>query len=169
LSQLTRNPAPIVLKPIATVRNDVKELGRHDSEHVVSEIVFKPNLVDALDGVEEFSHIQVLFWMHLSPPGESAPPKTHPQMRQDLPLVGVLATRSPVRPNPLGLAVVKLLERKGNVLKVSGLDAIDGTPVVDIKPYLPGDSITQIRVPDWFHKLHQSKSKKAIKHPRSHG
>jgi tRNA (Thr-GGU) A37 N-methylase len=69
--------------------------------------------------------------------------------------VGVLATRSPVRPNPLGITVVKLLEKRGNVLKVIGLDAIDGTPVVDIKPCLPGDSVTQIEVPDWINKLRQ--------------
>jgi len=169
VNKLSGNTTPITLKPIATVKNDVKELGRHDSEQVVSEIVFNPDLADALDGVEEFSHIQVLFWMHLSPPGERAPHKTHPQMRQDLPLVGVLATRSPVRPNPLGLAVVKLLERKGNVLKVSGLDAIGGTPVVDIKPYLPGDSFDNLQVPDWFHKLHQSASKKAVKRSQNHG
>ena len=62
-------------------------------------------------------------------------------------------TRSPVRPNPLGLSVVKLVERHDNTLIVQGLDAIDGTPVFDIKPYLPGDSLTWTRMPEWVHKL----------------
>lgn len=159
LSKSGRSHNPIVLKPIATVKNDVKGLGRHDWNQVVSELVVNPELEDALDGLVKFSHLIVIFWMHLSPPGENAPHKTHPQKRTDLPLVGVFATRSPVRPNPLGLAVVKLLERKGNILRVMGLDATDGTPVVDIKPYLPGDSISGIKVPDWIHRLHEPNSK----------
>lgn len=148
-----------MLKPIGMVKNDVKDIGKHDWEQVVSELILRPELEDTLDGLEGFSHVIVIFWMHLSPPGENAPHKTHPQKRTDLPLVGVFATRSPIRPNPLGIAVVKLLEKRGNVLKVAGLDAIDGTPVIDIKPYLPGDSVTQVKVPDWIHKLHQATPK----------
>ena len=144
---------PIVLRSIATVKNKVKEAKKRDWTQVVSQLAFKPTFKDAIDGLEDFSHIIVLFWMHQSPSWERSMSKTHPQMRADLPLVGVLATRSPVRPNPLGVAVVRLLERRGNVLEVIGLDAIDGTPVVDIKPYLPNDSATEARVPDWVHKL----------------
>jgi tRNA-Thr(GGU) m(6)t(6)A37 methyltransferase TsaA len=155
LEKAEKNQSPLVLKPIATVKNDAKEIGRHDWEQVVSDLIVRPDLEDALEGLEEFSHIVVIFWMHLSPSGESTPHKTHPQMRPDLPLVGVLATRSPVRPNPLGITVVKLLEKSGNVLKVIGLDAIDGTPVLDIKPYLPGDSVAKAKVPDWINKLRQ--------------
>ena len=77
-------------------------------------------------------------------------------MRPDLPLVGLFSTRSPVRPNPLGLAVVRLVERRGNVLKVIGLDAIDGTPVLDIKGYLPGDAVAGARYPEWVGRLRQS-------------
>jgi tRNA-Thr(GGU) m(6)t(6)A37 methyltransferase TsaA len=77
----------------------------------------------------------------------------HPKRNQNLPLVGVFATRSPVRPNPMGMATVKLLEHRDNVLKVIGLDAIDGTPVLDIKPYIPGsDSPAAARTPDWLSK-----------------
>ena len=151
-----RGQAPMSLEPIAMVKNGVKEIGRHDWEHVISELIFRPDLEDALDGLEQFSHLVVVFWMHLSPAGETAPHKTHPQMRPELPLVGVFSTRSPVRPNPVGVTVVELLERKRNVLDVMGLDALDGTPVLDVKPYLPGDSVAQIKVPDWVHKLHKS-------------
>ena len=71
--------------------------------------------------------------------------------KQELPLVGLFATRSPNRPNPVGIATVRLLERQGNILKVEGLDAIDGTPIIDIKPYIPGyDSATDAKVPPWI-------------------
>ena len=77
--------------------------------------------------------------------------KVHPRRKQSLPLVGVFATRSPARPNPIGMATVKLLECHDNVLKVIGLDAVDGTPVLDIKPYIPGyDSPNEAKTPDWI-------------------
>jgi tRNA-Thr(GGU) m(6)t(6)A37 methyltransferase TsaA len=160
LNQARKKQSPVLLKPIGTVKNEVKEIGKHGWDQIVSEIIVRADLEDALDGLEEFSHIVIIFWMHLSPPGESTAHKTHPQMRPELPLVGVLATRSPVRPNPVGISVVKLLERRNNILKVIGLDAIDSTPVVDIKPYLPRDAVPQIKVPDWVHKLHNESASK---------
>jgi tRNA-Thr(GGU) m(6)t(6)A37 methyltransferase TsaA len=149
-------PTPIVLEPIAIVKNEIKEMGMHCWKDIVSEIVFSHGLENATEGLDDFSHIIVLFWMHRSHAWNKSMSKTHPQRRQDLPLVGVFTTRSPVRPNPLGIAVVQLLERRGNVLKVMGLDAINGTPVVDIKAYFPSDAVTQSRVPNWVHKLHHT-------------
>jgi tRNA-Thr(GGU) m(6)t(6)A37 methyltransferase TsaA len=79
------------------------------------------------------------------------PLKIHPRGRQELPLLGLFATRTPNRPNPVGKAMVRLLQRRGNILRVEGLDAIDGTPVIDIKPYIPGyDSVTNAKVPPWI-------------------
>jgi tRNA-Thr(GGU) m(6)t(6)A37 methyltransferase TsaA len=158
LNQQGENLAPIALKPIARVKNDVEEIGIRCWKDVVSEIVFEPGFEDALDSIDSFSHIIVIFWMHRSPAWDNSMSKTHPQRRQDLPLVGIFATRSPVRPNPLGIATVRLLERKGNVLKVAGLDAVNNTPVMDIKTYFPGDSIADIKVPDWVYKLRQYKA-----------
>jgi tRNA-Thr(GGU) m(6)t(6)A37 methyltransferase TsaA len=99
-----------------------------------------PEFATGLDGLEGFSHIIVLFHFHRAgasklkviPPGESEP---H----------GVFATRSPRRPNPLGLSVLRLLGRNGPVLEVSGLDLIYGTPVLDIKPYTSRDRKSHIR------------------------
>ena len=79
--------------------------------------------------------------------------KIHPRGRKELPLTGVLATRGRNHPNPLGLAVVELLERNANRLKVRRLDAFNGTPIIDIKPYDPYDVFPDIRVPDWWHRL----------------
>jgi tRNA-Thr(GGU) m(6)t(6)A37 methyltransferase TsaA len=150
----------MALKPIGTVSNDVKDPGMHDSQEIVSEIVCDPGFNDALDGIEEFSHIMVIFWMHRSPAWEHSQSKIHPQRREDLPLVGVFATHSPFRPNRLGVTIVRLLERRDSVLKVVGLDAIDGTPVVDIKPHFPEAKTAEIRVPDWVHQLRQFASRR---------
>lgn len=143
-----------VLKAIATVRNEVTEPMRRGWAEVVSDIVVDPSLAACLDGLEEFSHIIVVFWMHRVPRTEQPPPRIHPQGRADLPLVGLFATRTPYRPNPVGVRVSRLLERRDNVLRVMGLDAIDGTPVLDIKPYLPPyDAPSDFSVPDWARKL----------------
>lgn len=144
---------PIVLRPIAWVRNGVSEPGRLDWARVESEIRFEPGFESALDGLEEFSHITVLFWMHRSPAWDTSMTKVHPQRRPDLPLVGVLATHSPSRPNPLGLTTVRLQERRDSVLRVTGLDAIDGTPVVDVKPFIPGDDLAGATAPGWVSEL----------------
>jgi tRNA-Thr(GGU) m(6)t(6)A37 methyltransferase TsaA len=118
--------------------------------NVVSELVLKPDFAEAIEGLEQFSHIMVLFWMHKAYPQPSPWGKIHPRGRQDLPLVGLFATRSPIRPNPIGITTVKLLERQENILKVIGLDAIDGTPILDIKPYIPEyDSMAMAEFPHW--------------------
>ena len=143
----------ITLAPIGVVKNTIREPGRHDSQTVVSEIVVNEDLKEALSRIEEFSHIIVLYWMHKVSPSRRLVMRVHPRGRQDLPLVGVLATRSPARPNPIGVSTVKLLERRDNVLEVMGLDAVDGTPVLDIKPYIPGyDSPAKAKTPGWVTK-----------------
>jgi len=141
------------VKAIGVVRNEVKHPLKQDWEKVVSDIVVESSLTEALDGLEEFSHIIVLYWMHRVAATGELPTKVHPRGRQELPLVGLFATRSPQRPNPVGVATVRLLKRRDNILRVEGLDAIDGTPVIDIKPYLPGyDSAANARVAQWITK-----------------
>ena len=141
----------LVLKSIGIVRNEVKEPVRRDWQEVVSEITLDEGLEECLEGLEEFSHIIVVYWMHRAPSWRQPPAKIHPMGRADLPLVGLFATCTPHRPNPLGVTVARLLERRGNVLKVEGLDAIDGTPVIDIKPYFPPRAVSpdNLHLPDW--------------------
>lgn len=143
----------MTLKAIGIVRNEIKQPIRHGWREIISEIMVNSDLTEALDGLDEFSHIIVLYWLHQLPAGKSLPLKVHPMGKTELPLVGRFATRSPSRPNPVGQATVKLLERRGNILKVKGLDAIDGTPVIDIKPYIPGyDSAADAKAPPWMTK-----------------
>ena len=143
----------MTVKAIGIVRNEIKQPSKRDYEKVISEIVVDSSLTEALDNLDDFSHIIVAYWMHRVTDTGRLPTKVHPRGRQELPLVGLFATRSPHRPNPVGLATVRLLERRDNILKVEGLDAIDGTPVIDIKPYIPGyDSAANAKVPQWITK-----------------
>ena len=120
----------------------------------VSEIVIDQNYADILEGIEEFSHLLVLYWAHKVDEKARNINKVHPMGRKDMPLVGVFSTCSPARPNPVLLIAVRLLERNGTTLRVAGLDAVDGSPVVDIKPYLPHYySISEVRLSGWMNQL----------------
>lgn len=141
----------MTLKPIGMVRNDVTEPIRHGWRERVSEVVVDEGLTEALDGIEQWSHLIILYWLHKLPAGRRLPLKVHPMGKADLPLVGRFSTRSPSRPNPVGQATVELLAHRGNILRVKGLDAIDGTPVIDIKPYIPKyDQAPDARVAQWM-------------------
>jgi tRNA (adenine37-N6)-methyltransferase len=142
------------LKPIGIVRNGITDARHHGWRDVISEIIVEEALAGALGGLEECSHLIILYWMHRLTAGRSLPLTVHPGGHPELPLVGRFATRSPHRPNPIGQATVALLGRAGNVLTVKGLDAIDGTPVLDIKPYMPKyDAAPDARVPTWLTRL----------------
>ena len=144
------------LKAIGVVRNKVKKwIGVTNSRDVVSEIVLESSLAEGLDGLEDFSHATILFWMP-RPPGPLTI-KFHPGHKEELPLVGIFASRSPARPNPIAKTLVKIIKRQDNVLTVQGLDAIDGTPVIDIVPYMTqSDSAADARVPSWVLEIHKS-------------
>ncbi len=160
----------IILKPVGVVRSDIKEpsLKAHsgdlnwESEDLpashstasVSAIVIDPEYAGILDGIEDFSHLLVLYWAHKVDADGRKLTKVHPMGRKDLPLVGVFSTCSPARPNPVLAIAVRLLERDGYTLRVEGLDAVDSSPVVDIKPYLPSYySIPDARLSDWMNQI----------------
>ena len=142
----------MILTAIGTVRNGVKDApgAGYDWQKVTSEIIFDTSLTEAFEGIEKFSHLIVLFWLHQFDPDRTLPPKIHPRGDTAIPIIGRFATRSPHRPNPIGKTTVRLLSRDKTVLKVTGLDALDGTPVLDIKPYLPRyDSVVDAKTPPW--------------------
>jgi tRNA-Thr(GGU) m(6)t(6)A37 methyltransferase TsaA len=143
--------ADITLRPIGVVRNRVKEPTSHGWDEVKSRIVLRRELAEALLGLDGYSHIQVLFWPHQIPEEvRGSKPQLHPMDDPANPLQGILATRSQIRFNPILTSVVPLLKVKGNVLHVRGLDAVDGSPVLDIKPYIPHhDSIPEAKVARW--------------------
>ena len=142
------------IKAIGRVRNPVREMKREGWESVVSDIILDPQYEEALDGTEDYSHLLILFWLSRVSKARRGMKKIHPKSRQDLPLVGIFSTRTQYRPNPIGLTLVELIGRKKNILRVRGLDARNGTPVVDIKPISPRhEFIKGTRVPEWYSKL----------------
>ena len=145
----------IQLKPIGFVRIQGKENEIHRSK--VSELVINPNFVEALNGLKDFSHLFVIFWMHKISQKGWRRFKVHPRGRRDLPLVGAFATRTPHRPNPIGLTLVELLSVEGNTIMVRGLDAFDSTPILDIKPFDNWDSVNNVRVPAWWISLEKER------------
>jgi tRNA-Thr(GGU) m(6)t(6)A37 methyltransferase TsaA len=104
----------------------------------------------ALKGIEGFSHLIVVFWLDRAHKPDM---QIHPRGQKGIPWVGYLATRTPHRANPIGLTVVRLLNRKGTRLTVKGLDAWDGTPILDIKPYTRKDAVPRFRMPGWVRLL----------------
>jgi len=147
----------IVLNPIGFVRteavgDEVKDKSR------ISQIALRGEFAEALEGIDGFSHLFVLFWLHEISDEQRKTLKIHPRGRKDLPLLGIFATRTMLRPNPVGLTLVELVKVEGNVLTVRGLDAFDGTPVLDIKPFDPWDTAKNAKVPRWWTKLENEKT-----------
>jgi tRNA-Thr(GGU) m(6)t(6)A37 methyltransferase TsaA len=143
------NSKRIEITPIGYVRRTSSKEDVKD-KNLVSKVILRKDLTEALDGVEGFSHLFIIFWMHEISDAEKTPAKVHPRGRPELPLVGMFATRTPNRPNPVGLTLVELVKREKNILWVRGLDAFHGTPIVDIKPYDRWDAKTNARVPEWL-------------------
>ena len=109
---------------------------------------------EALYGLADFSHAEILFLMHKVAPAEIETKARHPRGRKDWPLVGIFGQRGKARPNRIGLSRCTIVKVEGAVLTVRALDAIDGTPVLDIKPYMQEfDPIGAVRQPQWSHDL----------------
>jgi len=137
-------PREIKLKPIGVVhspfrvREDVdprRNIRPTGFSNVHGEIEIDPVYASGLRDISGFSHLIIIFAFHKSGPGHLLVKPPFESRRR-----GVFSTRSPQRPNPLGMTVVRLLGRRKNVLKVSGIDMLEGTPVLDIKPYTSRDS-----------------------------
>ena len=105
-------------------------------------------------GLADFSHVEVVFFFHRVPESEIEAGSRHPRNRPDWPSVGIFAQRGKNRPNRIGTTICRLLSVEGLSLEVSGLDAIDGTPVLDIKPYMREFAARgEIRQPKWVKEL----------------
>jgi tRNA-Thr(GGU) m(6)t(6)A37 methyltransferase TsaA len=124
----------------------VEKAGEHEAR-----IDVFPEFSAGLKDLKEFSHLIILYWIHLRDNAEERRtllvfPRRHAVNVEK----GVFACRSPSRPNPIGLCVVRLVRVENSILTVEGLDALEGSPIIDIKPYIPrADSIQDAKVPDW--------------------
>ncbi len=144
--------AKFKVSPIGRVRNNFNDEIPLSYESEISEIVIDDEYAEGLEGIEEFSHAIIIYWMHCSE-WKSSAIKGHPMAQKDFPVIGVFAGRSPIRPNSIGLTTVKVLKRDKNTLMVEGLDAYNNTPVIDIKPFMLGyDNIKGAKFPSWVHR-----------------
>ena len=121
---------------------------------ILSEIGVEPALAEGLRGMEQFSHVIVLYHMHRT---EFDPPSDlvrRPRGRPDMPLVGVFAQRAKHRPHSIGVTTVRIVSLEGTLLRVKGLDPVDGTPVLEVKPYVPAyETAAGAVVPEWMQRL----------------
>jgi tRNA-Thr(GGU) m(6)t(6)A37 methyltransferase TsaA len=134
-------PDALILQPVGHVRRTA-----HDAT-----IEIDPACVDALLGLDAYSHILVFYWFHQNDsPAGRATLQVHPRGDRNNPLTGVFATHSPRRPNLIALTRCRLLAVAGTRLTVADLDALDGSPVIDIKGFIPGEpDPDQVRLPGW--------------------
>lgn len=125
--------SPVIFHPIGVVQNGFDQSASPDEIRADrSKIVIDNALADGLTGLEPGQQIMVIFHFHKAP--EEYALRQHPRGDRSRPPRGVFALRSPHRPNSIGVTVVDLISVEGNVLHVRGLDALNGTPVLDIKP-----------------------------------
>jgi tRNA-Thr(GGU) m(6)t(6)A37 methyltransferase TsaA len=140
---------PFVMQPIGGIRTPFHEGDeipiQPTSSQAIGQVEVYPEYATGLQDIEGFSHIILLYALHRSS-GYSLQVKPF----LDHQLRGVFATRHPRRPNPIGLSVVRLLERRGVILRVQGIDVLDGTPLLDIKPYVPDFDLKPDARAGWY-------------------
>ena len=147
----------ITLQPIGIVRSPIADSSRDEYwGGIVSTIELDPSTVgaEATTGLDQFSHIQVVYHFHQVAPENIERSARHPRGREDWPEVGILSQRAKRRPNRIGISTCRLLKVDGLRLTVEGLDAIDGSPVIDVKPYMAEFGPRgEVRQPNWSREL----------------
>ncbi len=130
------------LNPVGVVRKQ--------GDRVYLEIY--PEFTPALKGLQDFSHVWVFYWFHENDTPEARRTlQVHPRRDPANPLTGVFACRAPERPNLIGFTACRIIKVTGNAVEVADLDARDGSPILDLKPYIPdGDAIPEARTPEWL-------------------
>ena len=154
---MSKNPK-IEVAQVAVVKNSRTEVVDDDWGDVVSTVELDAQIpTDALLGLDHFSHVEIVFWFHLVSEDRIEFEARHPRNNPQWPKVGIFAQRGKNRPNRLGVTIAEVVAIEGRNLIVRGLDAIDGTPVIDIKPvmkeFLPRKAATQ---PVWSEELMRS-------------
>jgi len=127
------DPDNVVYSPIGLVSNRFNDPGDPKTmRNAVAVLILNQKYEGALEGLDRFRYLLIIYHIDRSP-GYSE--RVHPMGDRSIPMRGVLATRSPCRPNPIGVTVAEILSVDGNKIRVTGLDALNGTPILDIKPY----------------------------------
>ena len=138
---------------IGEVKSPITEAVDMNWGEVVSEIVLKPEFAPGLLGLGDFSHAMILTFLHEAKYVPEVHLRRHPQERQDMPLLGIFAQRARHRPNRIGVTACEIVEVTENSVKVRALDAINRTPVIDVKPYVPVYDRKDATIPEWMEKM----------------
>ena len=143
----------IIMQPVGFVRNEVTARKDVSWGNDVSAIGMEESFAGGLKGLEDFSHAIVLFYLDQAKFDPEKHLQRRPRNREDMPLTGIFSQRAKDRPNRIGMTAVEIVSVSEDTLTVKGLDAVDGTPVLDIKPYYPVYDRKEATVPEWVDRL----------------
>jgi tRNA-Thr(GGU) m(6)t(6)A37 methyltransferase TsaA len=144
----------IKLKPIGFVSSSVTEQTDENWGQITSRILLQPEYIGALSGLGDFSHAIIITYLHQAKYEKEKHLQRRPRGLESMPKVGIFSQRAKDRPNPIGVTAVKIINVEDGHIEVQGLDAINETPVLDVKPYYPQyDKIDSPKVPEWVHRL----------------
>lgn len=143
----------IIMTPIGYVENNVQAKKDVSWGEDISRIVLEKEYYNGLSGLEDFSHAIIIYYLDKAEYKPEKHLQRRPQNREDMPLVGIFSQRGKDRPNKIGMTAVQIVEVCEKALVVKGLDAINGTAVLDIKPYYPVYDKKEATVPDWVNRL----------------
>ena len=156
--------SPIKIPNLTTTKDNLRlkpPLAEFKKQHeeikqTLSELLIFEKFAPLLKGIDAFSHVLVLYWPHLLDPEKRSLEQVHPMGRVDIPVQGIFATCSPARPNPVLVSAVQLVGREKNKLFVKGFEAVDQSPIIDIKPYNANYMTKEdLKVPEWMRKMNQ--------------
>lgn len=143
----------IMMQPIGWVQNSIQNRKDVSWGEDVSTIMLDEAYYTGLKGLEDFSHVIVIYYMDKANYVKEKHLQRRPQNREDMPMVGIFSQRGKDRPNTIGMTSVEIVSVDERTITVRGLDAIDGTPVLDIKPYYPVYDKKDASVPEWVNRL----------------
>jgi tRNA-Thr(GGU) m(6)t(6)A37 methyltransferase TsaA len=161
MKRVVRSTEEIVLKPIGVIHTDASDNQIKEEQKEVEAIVeIFPEFEEALEGLDGYSHLFIISYLHKLRPDQIGFLKVKPKRLtrrgfslEELPTLGVFALDSPTRPNPIGLTLVRLLKRDQRKVRVAGIDLFDGTPIIDIKAYQPDYEAKKYSTPEWYLKI----------------
>lgn len=144
----------IKLSPVGFVSSSITEQTDENWGQIISRILLKPEYIGALSGLEDFSHAIIITYLHQAKYEQEKHLRRRPRGLKSMPETGIFSQRAKDRPNPIGVTTVKIINVGDDYIDVQGLDAVNDTPVLDIKPYYPHyDKIDSPKVPEWVNRL----------------
>jgi tRNA-Thr(GGU) m(6)t(6)A37 methyltransferase TsaA len=144
----------VQLKPVGFISSPVTEQTDENWGEVISRVFLQPEYIGALSGLEDFSHAIIITYLHQAKYEKEKHLQRRPRGLESMPKVGIFSQRAKDRPNAIGVTTVKIITVGSDFIEVQGLDAINGTPVLDVKPYYPQyDKIDSPKTPEWVGRL----------------